>query len=59
VVSSANSRAEASRISRSRATTGRISAAAVPSQLASTSRPISIPCRARAWDWRCSGMWSA
>jgi hypothetical protein len=59
VVSSANSRAEPSRISRSRATTGLISFAAQPSQDASVSRPISIPCRARICDWRYSGRWSA
>ena len=44
---------------RNRATTGRTWKAAAPSQPASTSRPISMPCRARPWAWRYNGVWSA
>ena len=35
-----------------RRTTGTISVAAVPVQWARTSRPISMPCRARICAWR-------
>jgi hypothetical protein len=51
-VSSANSRAEPSRIAFIRRTTGAISAAAVPTQEASVARSTATPPRARICAWR-------
>jgi hypothetical protein len=51
-VSSANNRAEASRIAFIRRTTGAISAAPVPTQAASVARSTKMPWRARIPAWR-------
>lgn len=59
MVSSANSRGEASRISRINGTMGTISRAAVSIQSASTSRPMATPLARIICACRYKGRWSA